>query len=127
MDFIGLTEEIYRVFCVNPLKHNVMKNTEVIVTLPNKVEMMKRLITVSDNSDFQKRLYPLFLDGAGRKVHQETVIYAITCSIKEYSDGNSSIEKSTFELMSKFIEAIVADESISAQIVKYWKDFLEEV
>jgi hypothetical protein len=59
-------------------------------TLPNKDEMLARLIAVDDNSHLQQKFYPRLLKNAGTVKVPMGVVMMLTLAIHDLHGGNAS-------------------------------------
>ena len=57
------------------------------VTLPDRDEMLKRLLKVSNDSHAQERFYPILLQSAGRVLVAQGVVMMLALAIHDYTEG----------------------------------------
>ena len=93
------------------------------VTLPDRDEMLKRLLKVSDNSHAQERFYPILLQSAGRVLVAQGVVMMLTLAIYDYTEGMPPMMTNLMYMQAPhIIEALVDDKEIADQA----KAFLQE-
>lgn len=96
----------------------------VKMILPNKEEMLKRLITVDDNSHLQQKFYPLLLRYADSKKVAEGIVQMLNSSIIEYcKDMPDAVYAVMLLKTDDYIDALCDDREIAEKA----KAFLKEV
>lgn len=96
-----------------------------IITLPDRDDMLKRLLEVSDSSHLQERFYPILLEQAGQElVTPEGIAMMLALAIHDYLNGLPLIIASQMYMqVPDFIDALVSD----AEIAKEAKSLMREI
>jgi hypothetical protein len=95
---------------------------EGVFTLPNKEEMLARLMKVNSNSHFAEKLYPRLTRSAGREKVPMGVVMMLTLAIHDYMEGlppmmGALVEKQVPE----FIDALIPDPKAAEEAKKLWE------
>jgi uncharacterized membrane-anchored protein YjiN (DUF445 family) len=94
------------------------------VTLPDRDEMLKRLLKVSSDPHAQNRFYPILLQSAGQELVAHGVVMMIVLAIYDYTNNMSPAMSNLMYMQApRIIEALVDDEEIATEA----KSFLEEI
>src|SRR3989344_4313266 len=97
--------------------------SEKVITLPNREEILQRLLWVSDDSDMQERFYPILLKSAGQKRVAQGVVMMLALAIYDYVEGMPPVVANLMYIQApQFIEALVDDPKVAEQA----KTFLQE-
>lgn len=96
-----------------------------IITLPDRDDMLKRLLKVSDGSLLQERFYPILLEQAGQELAApQGIVMMLELAIQDYVKGMSPIIAIQMYMQAPdFIDALVSD----AEIAKEAKSLLQEI
>src|SRR3989344_5470785 len=96
--------------------------SEKIITLPNREEMLQRLLKVNDDSHAQEKFYPILLAEAGRELVAQGVVMMLALAIHDYTEGLPPVMVSLMYMHApRFIDALVDD----VETAKEAKDFLQ--
>ena len=97
--------------------------SEKVITLPNRDEMLKRLLKVSDNSHMQERFYPILLKQAGQERVARGIVMMLALAIHDHVEGMPPVMANLMYMQAPdFIDALVSD----AETAKAAKSFLQE-
>jgi hypothetical protein len=97
--------------------------TETLITLPNREEMLARLVVVDNNPHLQERFYPRLLKEAGQEKVPMGVVMLLTLSIADYTQGMPPVMENIMNMrIPQFIDALVPDPQASKEA----KDFFSE-
>lgn len=97
--------------------------SEKVITLPNRDEMLRRLIGVSDTMLQQERFYPLLLESAEGERSAQGVAAMLVLAIHDYVEDLPPImARLMYPLAPKFVEALVDDQEVAEEA----KSLLEE-
>ena len=109
----------------NPQEQGKETNdSEKVITLPNREEMLARLIKVSDNSHLQERFYPILLKVAGQERVPQGIVKMLALAIHDYTEGMPPMIANLMYMQAPgFIDALVTD----PEAAKEAKDRLQEV
>ena len=102
-----------------------MSETETVITLPNREEMMERLLKVNDASHLQQKFYPHLLKHAGQERVPHGIVVMLALAINDYTTGMPAIMvNSMYMQATKFIEALVVDPEIAGKTNTILKEVL---
>ena len=97
--------------------------SEKVITLPNRDEMLERLVKVSDNSHLQERFYPILLKQAGQERVAQGIVMMLALAIHDYVEGMPPVMANLMYMQAPdFIDALVSD----PETAKEAKGFLKE-
>ena len=97
---------------------------EKVITLPNRDEMLERLVKVSDNSHLQERFYPILLKQAGQERVALGIVMMLALATHDYVKGMPAVMANLMYMQAPgFIDALVSD----PETAKEAKGFLKEV
>lgn len=83
---------------------------EKIIILPNRKEMLLRLLGVSKKECAQKQFYPTLLEHAGQEFVVGGVVMMLVLAIQDYVKGVSfDMANLLYMHMPRFIEALVGN------------------
>ena len=105
-----------------------MANKKAVV-LPNREEMLARLIKVNDEPHLRERFYPLILEHAGETKVAMGVVMLLALAIHDYAEGMPPMMESLFYMqIDDFIDAVVGDgnEEVAAEAKAEIKEVLEK-
>ncbi len=106
-----------------PEKFRPESEKQKIITLPDRDEMLKRLLKVSDDSHMQERFYPILLKKAGQKQVALGVVNMLALAIHDYTEGLPPVMTTMMYMqVPEFIDALVDD----PEAAKEAKGFLQE-
>ena len=92
------------------IKKNEEIASEKVITLPNREEMLARLIKVSDNSHLQDRFYPILLEAAGQERVPQGIVMMLAFAIHDYTEGMLPMMTNVMYMQAPgFIDALVSD------------------
>ena len=96
---------------------------EKIIKLPEREEMLKRLISVSDNDRMQERFYPILLKNAGEERVAMGVVMMFVLAIADYTDGMPAALSAVLMMyVPSFVDALIDDKEVAQDA----KNFLEK-
>lgn len=94
-----------------------------VVKLPNREEMLKRLLKVSDESHFQERFYPILLQSAERELVAQGVVMMLTLAIHDYVQGMPPMMAGIVHMyVPQFIDALVDDKQVAEEAKAFHKE-----
>lgn len=97
--------------------------SEKVIILPNRDEMLARLLKVNDGSHLQERFYPTLLEQAGQERVAQGVVMMLVFAIHDYVEGlPPAMAGLMYKQAPDFIDALVND----PEIAKEAKDSLQE-
>jgi len=97
--------------------------SEKVITLPNRDEMLERLLKVDDNSHTQEGFYPILLKQAGQERVAQGIVMMLALAIHNYVEGMPPFMANLMYMLAPdFIDALVSD----AETAKEAKNFLRE-
>lgn len=106
----------------NPQEGEAKK--EKVITLPNREEMLARLIKISDNSLLQERFYPILLKSAGQERVPQGIVMMLALAIHNYTEGMPPVMANLMYMQAPgFIDALVTDPEAAQEA----KGLLQEV
>jgi hypothetical protein len=95
---------------------------QMLVTLPDKGEMCRRLNTVIGDDDTRKAFYPLILERAGQEFSAEAIVVFLRQAMMQYALSYSHTTAAEFEAqMPAFIEALVDDRIARSSAIIFWQ------
>src|SRR3989338_1204034 len=95
-----------------------------VIALPNREEMLARLIKVSDNSHLQERFYPILLKAAGQERVPQGIVMMLALAIHDYTEGMPPMMANLMYMQAPgFIDALVTDPEAAQEA----KGLLQEV
>lgn len=87
------------------------------VILPQREEMLRRLLTVSDESHFQERFYPLLLKYAGRTLLPHGILMMLALSIDDYCRGMPPVMISIMYMTApKIVDALIDNHEVAKEV-----------
>lgn len=93
-----------------------------VITLPNREEMLKRLLEVKCSSFTQQKFYPILLESAGEKKDAVEVVSMLALAIDDYTEGlPPMISYLMYRQANHFIDALIND----AEVAQQARDFLQ--
>jgi hypothetical protein len=99
---------------------------DAVVTLPNRDEMLKRLVSVSDESHFQERFYPILLRSANRELVAGGVVMMFTLAIHDYTKGMPPMMANlVYMYVPRFIDALVDDKQVASDAKKFLQEAID--
>ena len=101
--------------------------SETRVVLPDRAEMIKRLIRVSDDAHLQERFYPILLKSAGRELVPAGIVMMLTLAIHDYTENLPPVIASLLYMKADdFIDALVDNFEVSQQAKGFFKEALDQ-
>jgi len=101
---------------------------EKTIVLPDRKEMLKRLVAVSDESHFQERFYPILAQSAGRELVASGVVMMLTLAIHDYTKGMPPMMAGLVHMyVPQFIDALVDDKEVAEQAKVFHKEAMDAV
>jgi hypothetical protein len=109
---------------MSELSENLHEKKEVkVITLPNREEMLKRLLLVDADGYLVEKFYPLLLKDAGRQLVAKGVVMLFIQTLHDYTDGMPPMMWSVmFSRVPDYIDALVDDKEVATEA----KAFLQE-
>ena len=102
--------------------------SEKVITLPDREEMLKRLLGVSNNSHIRQNFYPILLCEAGKKLVAQGIVAMLVFAIQRYLEGMApNIAEQIYKLVPAFIEALVSDPEVAMQAKELFQNLLSNV
>lgn len=93
-----------------------MSNNPVSFFLPQKDEMLQRLLAVDSSNHLQQSFYPILLKEAGQSKVAAGVVLLLQLAIYDYSENLPPIMGVLMEMkMNDFIDALVRDEDFAKE------------
>jgi hypothetical protein len=97
---------------------------EKTITLPDREDMLKRLLGVCDMSHMEERFYPILLKNAGQERVASGVVMMLALAIHDYTEGMPAMMSGLIYMEApNFIDALVDDKEVAEQA----KTFLQQV
>ena len=97
--------------------------SEKVITLPNREEMLKRLLRVSEDQHLQERFYPILLELAEKQYITEDVVMRLMTTIQNFVKSMPPIAMRMMYMRApQFIDALVNDLDAASQA----KTFLQK-
>lgn len=98
---------------------------ERTVTLPARDEMLRRLVGVNNSSHAQQKLYPILLEGAGRKLVAQDVVMWMALAIHDYTEGLPPVMSNLlYAMVPHYVDALVDDKEVAAKAKEFLKEAL---
>jgi hypothetical protein len=92
-------------------------------TLPNKDEMLARLIAVNDNSHLQQKFYPRLLKDAGTVKVPMGVVMMLTLAVHDYTAEMPPMMAGILSMrLPDFIDALIPVSKAAEEAKKLWKE-----
>jgi hypothetical protein len=92
------------------------------VILPERDNMLKRLLAVSNEPHFQERLYPALINHAGRELAPTGVLMMLSLAIYDYCAEMPPIMGCLVNMhIPAFIDALVTDEAAAEHIKQLYE------
>jgi len=90
--------------------------SETVITLPDREEMLRRLRTVSANSDLSKRFYPILLQHAEQNRVVVGIVMMFSVAVNDYTTGMpTGVEMAVWNYVPAWIDALVDDQDVAAE------------
>lgn len=83
--------------------------TGKVITLPNKLEMWKRLLDFKLSSHMIEKFLPALLKEAGTEISARGLLIMFNCAVQEYTKDKPYMASSMYKLTFQFIDLIVDD------------------
>ena len=100
------------------------KKKDKAITLPNREEMLQRLLKVNNEGHLTEKFYPILLRDAGQQRVGAGVVMMLALAIHDYTEGMPPIMANAMYMKApEFIDALIDDK----EVAKNAKDFLQEV
>lgn len=98
------------------------------IILPERDDMLRRLLEVEDNPHAQQKFYPILLQSAGQQRNGMGVIMMLQMAIHDYTVGMPSVIAVAMQMLVKpYVEALVDDEEVKADAFKMIDEISAEV
>lgn len=98
------------------------EESETIISLPNKEEMLQRLTALDADPHLQQKLYPLLLKNAGREKYPLGVVILLNLALNDYTENNPPEVAATVSLRApQFIDALVPDSKKADEVKQLWR------
>jgi hypothetical protein len=95
------------------------------IVLPDRAEMLRRLVAVRDNSHYQERFYPILLKDAGQRRVAAGVVMMFTLAIHDYTQGMPPMVANLVHMdVPEFIDALVDDKEVAEAAKAFLKEAL---
>lgn len=105
----------FLLICEQPNKEILLMEKKVI-QLPNREEMLRRLLKVCDESHFQEKFYPILLERAGQTIVAQGIVIWFTLAIHDYSEGMPKIISNlVYAFVPRFIETLIDDLEVAEE------------
>lgn len=102
-----------------------MTNSNLKAVLPERDEMMRRLILVHGDDHVIDGLHPYICSRlAGQELAGMGVVNAVLIAVHEYSDGSPILKVLTEDYIPGFIKALVDDEQVRQDALDFFAGFL---
>ncbi|MEX2145048.1 MAG: hypothetical protein WD712_01590 [Candidatus Spechtbacterales bacterium] len=99
--------------------------SEKVITLPNRDEILARLVKVSDNSHLQERFYPILLKQAGQELVAQGIVMMLVLAIHDYVEGMPPVMANLMYMEAPgFIDALVSDPETAEEAKSFLKEAL---
>lgn len=98
---------------------------EKVIVLPEREDMFRRLQSVSNESHFRERFYPILLKSAGRKLVAGGVVMMFALAIHDYTQGMPPMMAGlVFMYVPAFIDALIDDAEVATAAKEIAKEAL---
>lgn len=84
--------------------------------------MLANLLAVSNESHFRERLYPLFLEKAGRELEPMGIVIGLLLAVEDYSSGMPTMKALVYLYFDRFIDAVTDDAAARAAAKAFFKE-----
>lgn len=99
---------------------------DAVVRMPNREEMLRRLVSVSDESHFQERFYPILLRSADRELVAQGIVMMFALAIHDYTQGMPPMMAGlVYMYVPQFIDALVDDKQIASDAKKFLQEAVD--
>ena len=89
---------------------------EKVITLPDKDDMLKRLVMVDNDPHLVERFYPILLKNAGQKRVAQGITMMMILAIHDYADGMPPLTSALMVMYApKYIDALVDDVDVAQE------------
>lgn len=96
-----------------------------MIRLPNREDMLKRLVKACALEHAQERLYPKLLAKADQEIVAVGVLMTLTLAIHDYAGGDEVIMSTVYFFFEDFIDALVVDQDIAKAVKQAYRDAQE--
>ncbi len=87
---------------------------EKVIVLPDRAEMLARLLGVSDDSHLSERFFPILLRHAGQTRNAHGIVLTLLLAIHDYTEGMPVVMEAVLMLMlPALIRALVIDTEVA--------------
>lgn len=87
-----------------------------VITLPNREDMLQRLLEVNDDSHAQERFYPILLQSAGQERVAQGIVMMLALAIHDYTEGLPPMMVNLMYMQApQFIDVLVDDTEVAEQ------------
>ena len=95
--------------------------SEKTIVLPNREEMLRRLMAVSSEPHYRDRLYPLLLRHAGEKRVVQGLVRTFALAVSEYASDLLPVRvRILYKHVPGFIDALVDDKEMANEAKSLW-------
>ncbi|MBI5470582.1 hypothetical protein HY968_04680 [Candidatus Kaiserbacteria bacterium] len=98
---------------------------ETLVTLPQREEMLARLLKVSDAPRLTRRFYPILLQHAGLEMTPQAVVNYLVLDTEVWAEGVKTGRREIHSRANEFIDAMIPDPARAAEAKEYWPAAVE--
>lgn len=101
--------------------------SDKIIILPDREEMLRRLVAVNDSSHYQERFYPILLKQAGQERVAEGIVLMLSLAVHEYTAGmHHQMANLLFMEVPDFIDALIDDKEAAEKTKVMWEEVLQD-
>jgi len=96
--------------------------SEKVFVLPQREEMLARLIEVDNNSHLQQKFYPRLTNNAGEERVAMGLVLMLQLAIHDYTKGMPMLAPLLSMRMDKFIDALCPDGEVASEAKTIFKE-----
>ena len=91
-------------------------------TLPERKEMLDKLVAVQDNQHLRQKFYPLLLKDAGEEKVPMGVVMMLQLALYDYTEGMPPVMGKAMNMwMPQYIEALCPTEEAAQEAKAVWE------
>ncbi|MFH1314959.1 MAG: hypothetical protein ABIH67_01020 [Candidatus Uhrbacteria bacterium] len=96
--------------------------SRTVITLPDREEMLQRLMQVNDRNHVQQKLYPILLNHAGQEKVAQGIPVMLALAINDYTTGMPAVVAGmVWDYVPAWIDALVDDQDVAAEAKAFFE------